>query len=395
MHMGQLGACSASTPHFDAVTCKMDNVFGACALPIGPRRRTVGIGSGSCSLKRLRPGLGSLWLLWLPRRKHGSIHPLLPAHASLHPWPPWGRQGVHAHRDMFSHDFAAWRQPRPRPERPLDLHQPPASKSLVEPRITLVADSCAAASPWQVLIRWQRQLCVGSRCCASLLPPPCHPAGPFRTSPPLPPSTIFGFGIERRGENRRITDGGGGNQGDVGKDLKRYRAARAFSWRGLATMIQKRRTYTTVAPVHSGIKMAVMNPERKAVPPLKLHAIKPGGPREIAGEDRGAGGAGGVEFYAHSRESGGLECGVAVEGSEGWADSLQRAGSGGHVHKQQHPHVPNPPAQRDVSPRGQAHWSMLPGETLQVGGDMALMGVDAPTGSANRKIKSAWQHPAR
>ena len=197
MHMGQLGACSASTPHFDAVTCKMDNVFGACALPIGPRRRTVGIGSGSCSLKRLRPGLGSLWLLWLPRRKHGSIHPLLPAHASLHPWPPWGRQGVHAHRDMFSHDFAAWQQPRPRPERPLDLHQPPASKSLVEPRITLVADSCAAASPWQVLIRWQHQLCVGSRCCASLLPPRCHPADPFLSSPPLPLSTIFGFGIEK------------------------------------------------------------------------------------------------------------------------------------------------------------------------------------------------------
>ena len=148
MHMGQLGACSASTPHCDAVTCKTDNIFGACALPIGPRRRTAGIANGSCSLKRLRPGLGSLWLLWRPRRKHGSIHPFLPAHASLHPWPPWGRQGVHAHRDMFSHDFAAWRQPRPRPERPLDLHQPPASKSLVEPRITLVADSCAAASPW-------------------------------------------------------------------------------------------------------------------------------------------------------------------------------------------------------------------------------------------------------
>jgi hypothetical protein len=182
---------------------------------------------------------------------------------------------------------------------------------------------------------------------------------------------------------------------EYGRDLKRYRAARAFFLRGLATMMQKRRTFTTVAPLHSGIKMAVMNPERKAVPPLKLHAIKPGGPREIAGEDRGAGGAGGVEFYAHSRESGGLECGVAVEGSEGWADSLQRAGSGGHVHKQQHHHVPNPPAHRDVSPRGQAHWSTLPGETLHVGGEMALMGVDAPTSSANRKIKSAWQHPAR
>ena len=109
MHMAQLGACSASTPDCDAVTCKTDNVFGACALPIGPRRRTVGIGSGSCGLKRLRPGLGSLRLLWHPRRKHGSIHPLLPAHASLHPWPPWGGQGLHAYRDMFSHDFAAWR----------------------------------------------------------------------------------------------------------------------------------------------------------------------------------------------------------------------------------------------------------------------------------------------
>jgi hypothetical protein len=176
---------SASTPHFDAVTRKMDNVFGACTLPIDPRRRTVGVANGSWSLERLRPGLGSLRLPWHPRQKHGILRPLLPAHSGPHPRPPWGHQGVYALRYMFYHDFAACKRLRSRPGRPLDLHQPPPPNSPIEPRITSVGDSCAAASPWQVPIRWQRHLYVGSRSCASMVLPPRPPAGPSRTSPPM------------------------------------------------------------------------------------------------------------------------------------------------------------------------------------------------------------------
>lgn len=158
-------------------------------------------------------------------------------------------------------------------------------------------------------------------------------------------------------------------------------------WFSSAAMIQKRRTYTTVAPGHSGIKMAVMNPDRKAVPPLKLHVIQPGGLKGAGGGEAGAGGASGGEIHAQSWEGG--------EG-ERWAQGrrerteMQRAGSEGRMQKQPRHHVPNPPVHRDASPRGQAHWSVLPGETVHVGGGMALMAVEAP-----RKIKTAWQHPAR
>ena len=163
----------------------MDNSFGACTLPVDPRRRTVVISNGSCSLERLRPGPGSLQLPWHPRQKQGIFRPLLPAYSGPHPRSPWGHQGVYAHRYMFYHDFAACKRLRSRPGRPPDLHQPPPPNSPMEPRITSVGDSCAAASPWQVPIRWQRHLYVGSRSCASMVPPPRPPAGPSRTSPPL------------------------------------------------------------------------------------------------------------------------------------------------------------------------------------------------------------------